>query len=63
MKTAFDSGINHRLELKAGYADEHSDETYLGLSEDDLPAIPTSAMPVRSATALSRAIGSGLPPT
>ena len=40
VKTAFDSGINHRLELKAGYADEHSDETYLGLSEDDFARNP-----------------------
>ena len=40
VRTAFDSGINHRLELKAGYADEHSDETYLGLSESDFARNP-----------------------
>ena len=40
VRTAFDSGINHRLELKAGYADEHSNETYLGLSESDFARNP-----------------------
>ena len=40
VRTAFDSGINHRLELKAGYADEYSDETYLGLSESDFARNP-----------------------
>lgn len=30
----------HVLEVKAGYADEHSRETYLGLSDDDLRATP-----------------------
>ena len=28
-------GLNHYLELKYGYADEKSDETYLGLSKED----------------------------
>ena len=34
-KTNRYDGFNHYLELKYGYADENSDETYLGLSKDD----------------------------
>lgn len=32
--------INHALELKFGYANEHSDETYVGLSEEDFARNP-----------------------
>ena len=39
-KSARTSGANHALELKFGYADENSDETYVGLSEDDFYANP-----------------------
>ncbi len=34
------TGLNHSLELKFGYADEHSDETYVGLSENDFKTSP-----------------------
>lgn len=40
LQTANDGGINHRLTLKFGYAQEHSDETYLGLSEQDFARSP-----------------------
>lgn len=30
----------HSIELKAGYADEHSDETYVGLTESDFALTP-----------------------
>lgn len=33
-------GVNHALELKFGYADENSNETYVGLSEDDFKINP-----------------------
>ena len=33
-------GVNHALELKFGYADENSDETYVGLSADDFKKTP-----------------------
>lgn len=33
-------GVNHTLELKFGYADENSDETYVGLSEADFKKNP-----------------------
>ncbi|TNC84108.1 MAG: TonB-dependent receptor [Thalassolituus sp.] len=35
-----DSAANHRFVLKVGYADENSDETYLGLTRDDFDADP-----------------------
>ncbi len=35
LKTDNKQGINHSLELKFGFADEQSDETYVGLSEED----------------------------
>lgn len=39
-KTDNADGANHRLELKFGFADEHSDETYLGLSATDFSRDP-----------------------
>lgn len=39
-KTDKSAGINHLLELKFGYADENSDETYVGLSESDFRSNP-----------------------
>lgn len=33
-------GINHSLELKFGYADEHSRETYVGLTQADFERTP-----------------------
>lgn len=35
-----DAAVHHSLELKGGYAREHSDETYLGLSVADFEATP-----------------------
>ncbi|MGB0647072.1 MAG: TonB-dependent receptor family protein, partial [Bradymonadia bacterium] len=35
-----DSGVFHRLELKLGFAQEQSNETYLGLTDDDFNATP-----------------------
>lgn len=40
LKTDKEEGTNHSLELKFGYADEHSDETYVGLSEFDFKSTP-----------------------
>lgn len=39
-KTDNSVGVNHALELKFGYADENSDETYVGLSENDFKKNP-----------------------
>lgn len=38
--TARSTGINQSIELKVGYADEDSDETYLGLTEADFALNP-----------------------
>ncbi len=38
--TANDGGLSHALELKVGYADEDSDESYLGLTEADFAQNP-----------------------
>ena len=40
VKTDHVKGMNHALELKFGYADETSDETYVGLSADDFKKTP-----------------------
>lgn len=40
VKTDHVKGVNHALELKFGYADENSDETYVGLSADDFKKTP-----------------------
>ncbi|MCZ2607601.1 TonB-dependent receptor [Bacteroides fragilis] len=40
VKTDHVKGMNHALELKFGYADENSDETYVGLSADDFKKTP-----------------------
>lgn len=40
LETDHEEGGNHLLELKLGYADEDSDETYLGLSEGDFAERP-----------------------
>lgn len=40
VKTDHIKGVNHALELKFGYADENSDETYVGLSADDFKKTP-----------------------
>lgn len=40
VKTDHVKGVNHALELKFGYADENSDETYAGLSADDFKKTP-----------------------
>lgn len=40
VKTDHVKGVNHALELKCGYADENSDETYVGLSADDFKKTP-----------------------
>ena len=40
VKTDHVKGVNHALELKFGYADENSDETYVGLSGDDFKKTP-----------------------
>ena len=40
VRTNKDEGINHLLELKFGFANETSDETYLGLSESDFAHRP-----------------------
>ncbi len=40
LKTNKKEGINHSLELKFGYANEKSDETYVGLSEMDFKINP-----------------------
>lgn len=40
LNTDPDAPTMHRLELKAGYATERSNETYLGLSDDDFAANP-----------------------
>ena len=34
------ANVHHRLDLKLGYSDERSHETYLGLTEDDFKANP-----------------------
>lgn len=39
-KTAKKEGVNHSFEMKFGYADENSDETYVGLSEKDFYVNP-----------------------
>lgn len=38
--TNYLEGLNHSVELKLGFANEDSDETYLGLSEGDFAARP-----------------------
>mgnify|MGYP000945917543 FL=1 len=40
VKTDHVKRVNHALELKFGYADENSDETYVGLSADDFKKTP-----------------------
>ena len=35
-----DGGVFHRLELKLGFAQERSSETYLGLTDEDFNATP-----------------------
>lgn len=40
VKTDHVKGVNHALELKFGYADENSDETYVGFSADDFKKTP-----------------------
>lgn len=40
VQTRKEEGINHLLELKFGFANETSDETYLGLSENDFATRP-----------------------
>lgn len=40
VNTAYDEGLNHSFELKFGFANEQSDETYLGLSESNFYATP-----------------------
>jgi len=40
VKTDHVKGVNHALELKFGYADENSDEMYVGLSADDFKKTP-----------------------
>ncbi len=40
LMTARDTGANHALELKFGFADEDSDETYLGLTSRDFDLDP-----------------------
>lgn len=40
VQTRKEEGINHLLELKFGFANETSDETYLGLSESDFATRP-----------------------
>ena len=40
VKTDHVKGVNHALELKFGYADENSDETYVGLSADYFKKTP-----------------------
>ncbi|MDO4692556.1 MAG: TonB-dependent receptor [Porphyromonadaceae bacterium] len=40
VNTDNNSGANHALELKFGYANEHSDETYVGLTELDFERTP-----------------------
>ncbi len=40
IKTDKKEGINHSLELKFGFADEKSDETYVGVSELDFRTMP-----------------------
>lgn len=39
-RTQNEEGINHRLELKYGFANENSDETYLGLTDHDFRLTP-----------------------
>ena len=39
-QTNRDEGLNHLFELKFGFANETSDETYLGLSESDFAMRP-----------------------
>ncbi|MFJ1331628.1 TonB-dependent receptor family protein [Capnocytophaga canimorsus] len=39
-KTDKEEGVNHSFELKFGYADENSDETYVGVSEADFKTTP-----------------------
>jgi Fe(3+) dicitrate transport protein len=40
VQNGYDAPVFHRLELKAGFANEGSDETYAGLSEADFRATP-----------------------
>ena len=40
VKTDHVKVVNHDMELKFGYADENSDETYVGLSADDFKKTP-----------------------
>src|SRR3712207_8470342 len=40
LNTAKEEGMNHSLELKFGYANEKSDESYVGLSETDFQNTP-----------------------
>ena len=40
LQTANEEGVNHRFTFRFGYAQEHSDETYLGLSEADFAHSP-----------------------
>lgn len=40
LNTAKSTGVNHSLELKFGLSDENSDETYLGLTEEDFALKP-----------------------
>ena len=40
VRTNKEDGINHRLELKYGFANETSDETYLGLTDQDFAFKP-----------------------
>lgn len=40
VNTAKSEGVNHSFELKAGYADEDSNETYVGLTKADFARTP-----------------------
>ncbi|MDH3647988.1 MAG: TonB-dependent receptor [Gammaproteobacteria bacterium] len=40
INTSRDSGLNHGVEFKFGYTDQVSDETYLGLTQQDFDADP-----------------------
>ena len=40
MKSSLELGTSHKVQLKLGYAREHSDETYLGLSSGDFEMTP-----------------------
>jgi len=45
LNTAKEEGMNHSLELKFGYANEKSDESYVGLSETDFQNTPFMRYP------------------